>query len=155
MLSVKHTFILHLAIHSLNNLSRHYLWVLPLFDQAITALWASQTWQAGEMRCWLVIPELTITLSRTFSLLCETLASVVSDVRCRVVVSNFARLCLDVPPHLLLVATVSMLALLSLLRLTALRPRPVSRLCRVWGNKKTRYNIPDITIFYSRITISV
>ena len=66
--------------------------MLPLFDQAITALWASQTRQAGEMRCWLVIPELTITLSRTFSLLCETLASVVSDVRCRVVVSNFATL---------------------------------------------------------------
>ena len=58
-------------------------------------MWASQTGQAGEMRCWLVIPELTITLGPTFSLLCETLAS----VRCQVevVLGNSARLWLDIP----------------------------------------------------------
>ena len=108
--------------------------MLPLFDQAITSLWASQTRQAGEMRCWLVIPELTIILSRTHStllssLLCKTLASAVSGVKWfSVSLPDSGWMC---PTHLLLVATVSMLALLSLLRLTVLKPRPVSRLCRV------------------------
>ena len=105
--------------------------MLPLFDQAITAMWAIQTGQAGEMRCWLVIPELTITLGRTFSLLCETLASAVSGVKWKWFWLTLPDSGSMSPTHLLLVATVSMLALLSLLRLTVLKPRPVSRLCRV------------------------
>ena len=38
-------------------------------------------------------------------------------------------------PHLLEVARVSMLALLPLLRLTVLMPRPVRRLCRFWNKQ--------------------